>query len=135
MQEMKANRVGVVVLAALLTLAGCAEGDYGRAEPEDLGTPADASAEPLAVATIEVGPEGSAMLARADAVDGSRDNVVALCSGCSLAMPGHADHAIQAGEYEMHFCSDSCQGRFMEEGEAAIVALDLPAGDETTATD
>ena len=45
------------------------------------------------------------------------------------------EYLAQAGEYEMHFCSDGCQNHFVEEGEAAIIALDLASGDDTTATD
>ena len=90
MLGMKAKPGVGLVLVTLLTLAGCGGGDYGRAEATVAAEPSDASGEPAALATIEVGPDGSAMLARADAADGTLDNVVSQCSGCSLAMEGKA---------------------------------------------
>ena len=97
MQNVKLNPGSTLALIALLTLAGCGGGDYDSAEAENPEAAPDASSEPAAVAMIEVGPEGAAMLALADAADGTSDHVVERCSGCSLGMEGKAEHALQAG--------------------------------------
>ena len=59
--------------------------------------------------------------------DGTEDHVVSQCPGCSLAMAGNAEHALEVEGYELHFCSDSCKGKFAENSEANLMALDVSA--------
>ncbi len=69
----------------------------------------------------------TAILARADAQDGQTDKIVANCAGCKLHMPGSAEHAVQAGDYEMHFCSTGCKEGFSKDLVASIQGLEVAA--------
>ncbi len=69
-------------------------------------------------------PAEEAILAQADALDGSADKVVANCAGCQLQMAGKAEHAITAGAYAMHFCSENCKTRFGEDLHASIQGME-----------
>ena len=91
-----------VVFVGAVALAGC-----GRGEPR----------------SVTLQPAEEAILARADAVDGTADKVVANCAGCQLQMAGKADHALTAGSYAMHFCSENCKTRFGEDMHASIQGL------------
>jgi hypothetical protein len=53
-----------------------------------------------------------AVLAAADAHDGTVDHVVSECASCGLGMPGDSAHAVSVGEYQVHLCSDSCKTMF-----------------------
>jgi len=55
-----------------------------------------------------------AVLAKADAHDGTEDHVVSECSVCGLGMQGDAAHAVTVGEYQVHMCSETCKGHFEE---------------------
>jgi hypothetical protein len=66
----------------------------------------------------------AAILARADAQDGQADKIVGNCGGCRLGMPGKAEHAVKAGDYEMHFCSVECKESFSKSLVASIQGLD-----------
>ena len=72
---------------------------------------------------VALQPAEEAILAQADATDGSADKVVANCAGCQLQMAGKAEHAITAGAYAMHFCSENCKTRFGEDLHASIQGL------------
>jgi len=116
---------GLLVLVGLL--AGCSGGssyDETVAEVEETAAVDEAVEE--AVELVEVNDEILAALARADAVDGTEDMVVAKCPGCALAMEGSADHAMHVDEYELHFCSDDCKDRFAETASESILALAMP---------
>ncbi|MCP3981702.1 MAG: hypothetical protein GY716_20570 [bacterium] len=125
--------VGIVTLGIVLLLAGCHghDGDHGHADADaaDAGGETEPAAEEASL-TVEVGPAAQAMLALADHADGAGDHVVSKCPGCRLAMEGDAAHAMKAGEYELHFCSDTCRDDFAKHAEEAIVALDLSAEDK-----
>ena len=65
-----------------------------------------------------------AQLTAADGADGTVDHVVTQCAGCGLGMAGDPSHAAQIGEYELHLCSESCQGSFVSD--PAVVLGRLP---------
>lgn len=75
---------------------------------------------------VEVTPEMQAKLVMADQVDGSVDHVVARCAGCRLGMNGVAEHTLQVGDYEMHFCSEGCRARFAANVQESVVSMTAP---------
>lgn len=79
-------------------------------------------AEPVKVdaATVE------ARLAKADAVDGKTDKVVAKCAACALGMDGNAEHSLQAHGYTLHLCSADCKEGFAENVDQSIMAMEIP---------
>ena len=77
---------------------------------------------------VTLQPEEATILAAADQVDGQADKVVAQCANCQLNMAGKPEYALQAGEYAMHFCSESCKSQFSEDMHASIQAL-RPSGE------
>jgi hypothetical protein len=72
---------------------------------------------------LELTPEQRATLEAADIHDGSADKIVGECGRCALAMPGDEAHAVHAGEYELHFCSDSCKAAFEADPEKGITEM------------
>lgn len=114
-----------VATAVLILMTGCG-GGYEETSSE---TEADASAVAVAEvepAVLELSPEAVALLAMADLADGTEDHVVEKCASCGLGMEGNAEHAVTVGDYEMHFCSDTCSRRFEENVEATILKLPQP---------
>lgn len=114
--------LAVLLMAAMAgSVLGCGE----KAEQH-----AEAAKEQVDAAkgagTTQVSAQLAVHLAKADAVDGTQDHVVAQCSGCKLKMAGSADHALQVGDYTMQFCSVGCKDHFVEGGEEAILALEIP---------
>ncbi len=108
-----------IVLALALVACGGARTSYD--EPAE-AEPAEAT--PAAPAgNTEPSEAMLAALAVADRADGDEDQVVGNCAGCGLAMEGSDEHALHVGDYAMHFCSDSCRGKFSEDVEASLVAL------------
>jgi hypothetical protein len=99
-----------LALIAVCAAAGCGEKPGSEAK----GAPSAAQAQ------ID------AILARADQVDGTADHVVSQCPGCQLHMPGTEAHAIQAGEYALHFCSEDCKSRFGKDLDKSVLALAVP---------
>ncbi len=83
-----------------LALAACG----GTATTEGEATPSDAA--------YVLTDAHEAVLAAADAHDGTVDHVVSECASCGLGMPGDAAHAVTVGEYQVHMCSDSCKTMF-----------------------
>jgi hypothetical protein len=116
----RTSGTGIFLLAMSMALPGCGPDDSAR--------------DPRTPLTVDVSPAATTMLARADAMDGTADHVVSLCSGCGLGMQGDAAYTLEAGEFSMHFCSDSCLDHFAEHTEEAIAALDLPDGEIPDAT-
>ena len=102
-------RGAAVALVVGLGVAGCGGEKPGSAQ------------KATGLATLE--PQEVTILAAADQVDGQADKVVAQCASCQLHMAGKAEYALQAGEYAMHFCSESCKTRFAEDMHASIQAL------------
>jgi hypothetical protein len=111
--------VGLLLLLALAIACGGGE----SVESEVAAEPTDQPAEPQAAAAEMTLVE---MLAAADLVDGTADHVVSRCAACNLGMQGSADHAVQIGEYELHFCSEGCAKPFAESPEQAVMAMVLP---------
>jgi hypothetical protein len=94
-----------------LSLFGCSPTGDDTAPAKTPGSP---SADALAV------------LAKADAVDGTTDKVVSKCVTCALGMDGSADHAVTVGNYKLHLCSDACKKKFDTDSEKALLALKVP---------
>lgn len=71
-------------------------------------------------------PKVAAVLAKADAFDGTPDKVVAKCGGCALKMDGSETHTIEVQGYTLRFCSDDCKQRFEKDPAKAILAMNVP---------
>ena len=110
---------GAFFVAACMLLVGCA-GDPA-ADP----TGADTDRAPAGTPAV-ITPELEAKLAVADRADGEEDGVVTLCPGCGLAMEGSLEHALDVGDYALHFCSERCKGDFSEDVKSSLVALVVP---------
>ena len=110
-------RLGVWIVPATLVLGVWAGGCSGE-KKGDAGKDAGLA---------ELLPEETVILVAADKVDGQEDKVVANCGGCALGMPGKAEYALAAGDYEMHFCSEGCKTRFGADMHASIKGLQ-PSG-------
>jgi YHS domain-containing protein len=110
----------LLALSALLLSAGCGG---GTADSPDVAAEPPAPEQTLSPEALQ------ATLAAADLDDGTADHVVANCPGCGLAMPGNAEHAFELEGYELHFCSESCKGRFTEDVTAGLLALDLSSAE------
>jgi hypothetical protein len=102
-----------VWILGVVLLAGCG----GESPPPEESASAPAPAE------IEITPALQAKLAGADLMDGTEDKVVSRCTGCGLAMEGSDEHTVAVGDYELHFCSESCRDNVTDE---AILALVIP---------
>ena len=118
----------LVTTAALVLLAGCGGGETAySADDADASAAAEPAVEPAAEpAVLELSPEAVAILAQADLADGTEDHVVSKCASCNLKMEGSAENVLQVGDYEMHFCSNTCSRRFGETTEALILELPHP---------
>lgn len=79
------------------------------------------TASPTPLAELTVDPE---VMKKADLADGTEDHVVSQCGSCALGMEGSADHAVTVGDYEMHFCSASCELRMKETPEAVMETVE-----------
>ena len=106
----------IAAVAVGLVAAGCG----GKTASDKPGK------QPAGLTALQ--PEEVTILAAADRVDGQTDKVVANCANCRLNMAGKPEHALQAGEYAMHFCSESCKTQFAEDMHASIQAL-RPSGE------
>lgn len=84
-----------------------------------LGCGGDTPAPTAKAAPVDV----AAVLAKADAKDGTVDHTVAQCSGCSLAMEGNPLHALKTDGYELHFCSEGCKSNFAEHKDEGMAGL------------
>jgi YHS domain-containing protein len=115
------HRTGVILVplaVTVLAIAACGEREAPArtaATTVESATPSAAPANPTAA--------DLAVLAAADRADGTEDRAVRLCPGCSLAMEGSAEHALELGGYELHFCSAPCREHFAEHPESGIEAL------------
>jgi YHS domain-containing protein len=67
-----------------------------------------------------------AILAKADASDGSVDKVVSRCVTCRLVMEGKPEYSVNYGGYAVHLCSEECKKAFSENPEKALQALTFP---------
>ena len=115
----RAPRLGIqgplVALLALLAVA-CGAGSEQR----------EAASEPAQAAT-DVDPatraRAEAVLARADAADGTVDPVVEKCSGCNLHMSGKPEQTVAVLGYELHQCSATCKERFEKAPVESVLAM------------
>ena len=74
-------------------------------------------------------PPGAALLAilaKADAKDGSVDKVISKCVTCQLAMEGKREYSVTYGGYAVHLCSEECKKTFSRDPAKALQALSFP---------
>ena len=83
--------------------------------------PADKTADPS-----EQAGKLSAMLAKADQLDGAEDKVVSRCGGCKLRMDGDSEHALETSGYTLHFCCKDCKNGFAADTAKSILSLNIP---------
>ena len=102
-----------LALFPLMVLASCSNKEDS---PPPANPPADSNPAAPSAAVV-------AVLAKADAVDGTIDKVVHRCAGCALGMDGMAKHSMKVGGYTMHFCKEGCLAMFSDDTEKAILAL------------
>ena len=114
--------ISALLTAGLVTMIGC--GSQDAAPPAGDSQPQEAVSQ--TPAEVEVTPEMTEILAKADALDTNTDKTVTLCAACKLGMDGSADHALAVGEYTMHFCSELCRQSFDENLAQAILAIEFP---------
>ena len=115
-----------LVLGAVLLLTAILPGCGEPSTTYDDSAATEPATEAAMPASFEMTEELGAKLAAADRADGEEDKVVSKCPGCSLAMDGSHEHAFPAGEYSLHFCSDSCKDRFTDDLEQSVIALAVP---------
>jgi len=113
----------VLAATAAIALTGC------RKEETPTDTPKAVSATKAPVAAVaETPPAVTAMLAKADAADGTTDKIVSKCAGCALRMDGSEAHEFSVSGYKMRFCSEVCQDGFEKDPNTSILAMKI-AGD------
>jgi len=74
-----------------------------------------------------------AILAKADAADGTVDKVVSKCLVCVLEMEGKPEHSTAYGEYTLHLCSAYCKESFTKEPEKTLLAPTRTSRNQTSA--
>jgi len=129
-------RIGSTVLGlVLLGAAGCPEESApapdepavlkeAPAEPGEPTTPEPQQApETAGAASADASPEVEALLAQADALDGTVDKVVSKCPYCHLAMDGSPEHTLVMHGYTLRFCTAYCQEKFAEDTTKSIRAM------------
>lgn len=118
-----------LVLLSLVTLTiviGCRKESEDTATETAQATPPAKSTSPAPVdeaKPTDVSPAQEAILAKADAMDGTTDHVVSKCGMCALRMDGNDAHVSKVGDYELHFCSEECKESFDENAEEAILTF------------
>ena len=105
---------------ALWLALACSGGETPEPPAEAAPTEAAAEAAPEAAAPAD---DSAAILAKADAADGTEDHVVSKCTGCRLGMDGDATHTVQHEGYELHFCSAGCKEGFESDPAAGLAVL------------
>ncbi len=107
--------IAAIALSMALPFAGCSRGQ----EPS-------ASAPPAGAASGAPSQEALVLLAKADAADGTVDQVVTKCVICMLGMDGSAEHSASYGGYQLNFCSEHCKESFTKNPEQSLLALKFP---------
>lgn len=115
----------VVSLAVLVTTLGTSGCSKGSNESTTAKISATATSPPITAASPALPTEVAAMLAKADALDGTTDHVVSKCGMCALRMPGSDTYTTALGEYALHFCSDDCKKSFDEDATEAVLAFNV----------
>lgn len=103
----------ILTASLLLAFAACGGSDTAVVTP------------PTKPAATPIGPEVLAVLAKADAKDGSVDHVVHKCAGCSLGMDGENTFPLKVQDYTMHFCKQGCLDKFQPDPAKAIMTLKI----------
>ncbi len=109
-------------LMIAMVILGCGEEKAPTTAPAADEKPATTTPAASAAPTAGV----TAMLAKADAVDGKTDKVVSKCPGCGLAMDGDPAHASTVGDYKVHLCSADCKKAFDGDPSKVVLALEIP---------
>ncbi len=134
----RASWRGFVLLCLLLTVGG---GGY-ESDDATVETSEETPVVTEAVEGEDAAPELAieipapmeemvgAVLAKADAYDGTTDHIIANCPGCALAMEGNPDHALHIADHELHFCSEDCKAQFAENAMENLIALNDVATEE-----
>jgi YHS domain-containing protein len=133
----RASWIGLVLFCLILTV-GCGGYESGdtAAEPSEETTVATEAVEEEAAPELAIeipAPMAEmvgAVLAKADAYDGTTDQIIANCPGCALAMEGNPDHALHIAGHELHFCSEDCKAQFAENAMENLIALNDVATEE-----
>jgi len=102
-------------MRVLLTLSFVLTVACGGEAPSE---PVAASNEPYVMSDAD-----AAILAKADAHDGTVDHVVSECAVCGLGMEGDPAQAVTVGDYEVHMCSETCKGHFEENTAGTVERL------------
>lgn len=127
------NRASIIALSGVLAfgiVAGCEKSqDKPQPAPQDELQPVP-SASATGSDAAEAGEYGDsgveAILAKADAYDGTTDKVVSKCAACGLGMGGSEEYALATHGYTMHFCSQDCKGKFETDTDKAVLAMKIP---------
>ncbi len=124
------NRASIITLSGVFAfgfVVGCEKSqDAPQPAPQDELQP-EPSASATGSETGEAGEAGvEAILAKADAYDGTTDKVVSKCAACGLGMGGSEEHALATHGYTMHFCSPDCKGKFETDTDKAVLAMKIP---------
>lgn len=125
---------GFLMLMAAVAFVGCGSKEGGETHGEathDEATHDEAmhtggSQEAAPAEAMSWNEAEMAILVHADEADGTVDHVISKCASCQLHMDGKAEFAMQAGDYEMHFCSEKCKGAFAEDMHASLQKLPMP---------
>jgi len=86
-----------------------------------------APATPASTAQMESAPDPQvlAILAKADAKDGTVDKTVSKCALCSFRMDGTPEHKTAYAGYTLHFCAPHCRESFEKDPKQRTLALKL----------
>ncbi len=133
--DSKAVRYLLILMMSILitaTMTGCGGGetDIESAADEmaaEAGDAVEGAVEDAGEAVAAELNEAAVMvLAKADALDGTKDMIVTKCVSCGLTMDGNAEYAAQLGEYELHFCNEECLTKFNENPVETLTTMELP---------
>ena len=126
----RASWIGLVLFCLILTVGcgGYESGDTATEPSEETTVATEVAEEEAALESVIEIPAPmaeivGAVLAKADAADGTTDKVVANCPGCALAMEGNPDHVLHIADHELHFCSEDCKAQFTENAVENLIAL------------
>ncbi len=127
------NRASIITLSGVFAfgfVVGCEKSqDAPQPAPQDELQPVP-SASATGSDAAETGDSGEAgveaILAKADAYDGTTDKVVSMCAACNLGMDGSQEHALATHGYTIHFCSPGCKGKFETDTDKAVLAMKIP---------
>jgi hypothetical protein len=114
----------LLVPVFVVMVVACCSQDRETTEAE---TPVETAQVETEVAPVVAATMHTEVLAKADALDGTTDQIVSKCPGCAFAMDGKPENQIEVDGYTMQFCLEECKVAFEENLEAALAALEVPA--------